>query len=90
MVREGAASADGAVYPYESIKAFWVQVDFTPESNVKPMFFIHSERAFMPVLSMPIDKDIAEDIHSIMISKEIAEVEMKEHPSEKIMELLGF
>ncbi len=78
------------LYPYESIKAFWVQVDFTPESNVKPMFFIHSERAFMPVLSMPIDKDIAEDIHSIMTSKEIAEVEMKEHPSEKIMELLGF
>jgi hypothetical protein len=78
------------LYPYESIKAFWVQVDFTPESNVKPMFFIHSERAFMPVLSLPINIDIAEDIHSIMTSKEIAEVEMKEHPSEKIMELLGF
>jgi hypothetical protein len=54
------------------------------------MFFIHSERAFMPVLSLPINIDIAEDIHSIMTSKEIAEVEMKEHPSEKIMELLGF
>ncbi|MFZ3011558.1 MAG: hypothetical protein WA060_00980 [Minisyncoccia bacterium] len=78
------------LYPYESIRAFWIQVDFTPGSNVKPMFFIHSERAFMPVLSMPIDKDIAEDIHSIMTSKEIAEVEMKEHPSEKIMEVLGF
>ncbi len=44
----------------------------------------------MPVLSIPIDKDIAEDIHSIMSEKEIAEVEMKEHPSEKIMEILGF
>lgn len=78
------------LYPYESIKAFWIQVDFTPNSNLKPMFFIHSERAFMPVLSIPIDKDIAEDIHSIMSEKEIAEVEMKEHPSEKIMEVLGF
>lgn len=78
------------LYPYESIKAFWIQVDFTPDSNVRPMFFIHSERVFMPVLSIPIDKDIAEDIHSIMSEKEIAEVEMKEHPSEKIMEVLGF
>lgn len=78
------------LYPYDSIKAFWIQVDFTPDSNIKPIFFIHSERAFMPVLSIPIDKDIAEDIHSIMTEKEIAEVEMKEHPSEKIMEVLGF
>jgi hypothetical protein len=78
------------LYPYESIKAFWVQADFNPDSNVKPIFFIHSERAFMPVLSIPIDKSIAEDIYSIMTTKEIAEVEMKEHPSEKIMEVLGF
>ena len=78
------------LYPYESIKAFWIQIDFTPDSNVKPIFFIHSERAFMPVLSIPINEEIAEDIHSIMTDKEIAEVEMKEHPSEKIMEALGF
>lgn len=78
------------LYPYDSIKAFWIQVDFTPDSNIKPIFFIHSERAFMPILSIPINKDIAEDIHSIMTEKEIAEVEMKEHPSEKIMEVLGF
>ena len=44
----------------------------------------------MPVLSIPINEEIAEDIHSIMTDKEIAEVEMKEHPSEKIMEALGF
>lgn len=78
------------LYPYESIKAFWIQVDFNPDSNIKPIFFIHSERAFMPILSIPINKDIAEDIHLIMSEKEIAEVEMKEHPSEKIMEVLGF
>lgn len=78
------------LYPYENIKAFWVQADFTPGADVKPIFFIHSERAFMPVLSIPINLDIAEDIHSIMSEKEIAEVEMKEHPSEKIMDALGF
>lgn len=78
------------LYPYESIQAFWIQADFTPGSPVKPIFFVHSERAFMPVLSIPINLEIAEDIHSIMSGKDIAEVEMKEHPSEKIMDVLGF
>ena len=78
------------LYPYESIKAFWIQADFTPGSNVKPLFFVHSERAIMPVLTIPISMEIAEDIHSIMSGKNIAEVEMKEHPGNKIMEVLGF
>ena len=72
------------LYPYENIKSFWVQTE------IKPIFFIHSERVFMPILSMPIRREMAEDIHSLMLSKNIAEVEMKEHPSEKIMEALGF
>src|SRR3989338_3935149 len=54
------------IYPYDSIKAFWVQADFTPASPVKPLLFIHSERIFMPILSIPIDLDIAEEIHGIM------------------------
>ncbi|MBU0999325.1 hypothetical protein KKG24_03425 [Patescibacteria group bacterium] len=71
------------LYPYENIKSFWVQ-------EAKPTLFIHSERAFMPIISMPIDETIIADIHSIMLSKNIAEVEMKEHAAEKIMEVLGF
>ena len=78
------------LYPYESIKAFWVQADFSPNSIVKPILFVHSERAFMPILSIPIEMNIAEDIHFRMSEQNIAEVEMKEHPSEKIMEVLGF
>ncbi|MFZ2149980.1 MAG: hypothetical protein WAV15_02375 [Minisyncoccia bacterium] len=78
------------LYPYETIKAFWVQADFTPLSPVKPIFFVHSERAFMPVISLPINLEIAEDIHSLMSGQNIAEVEMREHPSEKIMDVLGF
>jgi hypothetical protein len=78
------------LYPHDSIKAFWIQADFTPGSNVKPLFFIHSERAFMPILTIPINLMIAEDIHSFMSEQEVAEVEMKEHPSEKIMDALGF
>jgi hypothetical protein len=85
------------LYPYENIKSFWVQLDKPRETELpgnevglKPLLFIHSERAFMPVLSIPIDETIAKDIHSILTSQNIEEVEMKEHPSEKIMEVLGF
>jgi len=78
------------LYPYENIKSFWIQLDTSGKTNLKPIFFIHSERAFMPILSIPIDESIAEDIYSVMTSKNIAEVEMKEHASEKIMEVLGF
>jgi hypothetical protein len=81
------------LYPYENIKSFWVQLDMKRETNqeiLKPILFIHSERVFMPILSIPIDEELAQDIHSIMLSQNVAEVEMKEHPSEKIMEVLGF
>ena len=78
------------LYPYENIKSFWIQLDTYPQTHLKPILFIHTERVFMPVISIPIDGVIAQDIHSIMLSKNIAEVEMKEHASEKIMEILGF
>ena len=78
------------LYPYKNIKSFWVQLDASRETNIKPILFIHSERAFMPILSIPIDETMAEDVHSVMLSQNIAEVEMKEHASEKIMEVLGF
>ena len=78
------------LYLYENIKSFWVQLDTSGETNLKPLLFIHSERAFMPIISIPIDEIIAVKIHSILLERNIAEVEMKEHLSEKIMEILGF
>ena len=78
------------LYPYENIKSFWVQLGASPETNIKPILFINSERAFMPILSIPIEEIMAEKIHSIMLEKNVTEKEMKEHPSEKIMEALGF
>lgn len=82
--------AKNRLYPYENIKAFWVQADFSPTPTLQPILFIHSERAFMPVISMPIPLEIAEDIRAIFSAQEISEVEMREHPTEKIMEALGF
>ena len=72
------------LYPYENIKSFWVQLD------PKPMLFVHTERIFMPIIGIPIEGENAEEIHLIMLAQNIAEVEMREHPSEKIMEILGF
>jgi hypothetical protein len=85
------------LYPYENIKSFWVQIE-QPKPNhrqdtetiIKPLLFIHSERVFMPIITIPIEEEYANEIHSLLFSKNITEVEMKEHPSEKIMEALGF
>lgn len=78
------------IYPYENIKSFWVQIDPKEETGLKPTLFIKSERMFIPIISIPIPYDRAEDIHSTMFAKNITEEEMKEHASSKIMESLGF
>ena len=72
------------LYPYENIKSFWVQTE------PKPVLFVKSERFFMPIISIPIENAMAEDVHEVFMKMNIAEEEMKEHPSEKIMEALGF
>jgi len=72
------------IFPYDTIKSFFVQT--TPKS----ILFIKSARMFMPILSIPIQNDLAEEIKSIMLSNNVKEEEMKENPSEKIMESLGF
>ena len=72
------------LFPYESIKSFFVQ------TAPKLMLFVKSSRMFMPILSMPIEDNLAEDIRSIMLLNNVKEEEMKEGPSEKIMERLGF
>jgi len=71
------------LYPYEVIKAFWVQKE-------KPTLFIKSERLFMPIISMPIETNLADEIKNKMLENKISEEEMKEHVSEKIMEAIGF
>jgi hypothetical protein len=79
------------LYPYENIKSFWVQRGLSDEkTKMRPTLFIKSGRLFMPMISIPIENVLAEEIHAIMIAENIAEEEMKEHLSEKIMDVLGF
>lgn len=82
------------LYPYENIKAFWIQLSSPilgrKEMEFKPLLFIKSERQFMPVISVPIDAGSAEDMRDMLLSHDVPEEEMQEHISEKIMEYLGF
>ncbi|MBU0611944.1 hypothetical protein KKA39_02450 [Patescibacteria group bacterium] len=72
------------LFPFENIKAFWVQ------TSPKQVLFIKSERLFMPIISVPIENNFGEEIRSIMLAHNVTEEEMKENPSEKIMDKLGF
>jgi hypothetical protein len=72
------------IYPYKKIKHFWVQTDPTP------MLFIHSDKLFMPIITMPIYPNMAVKIREKFIAMNVAEIEMKDHPSVKVMEFLGF
>jgi hypothetical protein len=94
-LNEGGLRIRTRLYPYEHIRSFWVETGAPrpadpPGVKRTPAFFIHSERMVMPVFSVPIEGEIAEDIRTIMRARDIPEVEMKEHPAEKIMEILGF
>jgi len=72
------------LFPYESFKTFWVKAE------VNPTLFVKTTRIFMPIIPVPINTENAEVIRQIMLSKNIMEEEIKEHPSEKIMDFLGF
>ena len=78
------------LYPYENIKSFWVQVAHPEDVEDKDFLFVKTERFFMPILVIPIDVSMAEEVRNIMLDRNIPEEEMREHASEKIMDRLGF
>lgn len=73
------------VFPYKNMKSFWISHDAPV-----PILFIKIERAFMPVLSLPLDQDVSDTVRYILHEKNIPEEEMHPHLSEKIMDALGF
>lgn len=71
-------------YPYKKIKSFFV-------GGEKDLYlFIKLDRPFLPMIYMPIEKHLGEMIRAKFLSQGVTEEEMKEHPSEKIMEMIGF
>lgn len=72
------------IHPYKNIKSFYVQ------KEGKTILFVKTERFFLPIISVTIDHDLADRIENIFLENNVIEEIMKEHPSEKIMETLGF
>ena len=79
------------IYAYDNIKAFWVQKPMSDDGKeMEPALFIKSERLIMPIISIPIEYSMAQEIKNKMIENEVEVEEMKEHVSEKIMDSVGF
>ena len=79
------------MYLYNKMKAFWVQKPLTDDGKImKPALFVRSERLVVPIFSIPIEESSVVKIHNLLLRYNVPEQEMKEHPSEKIMEALGF
>lgn len=72
------------LYAFKDMKSFFVQ------REPYPILFVKTARAFMPILSIPIHEDLVEYLNEIFTTSGVTEEEMKEHPSEKIMDVLGF
>jgi len=71
------------LYPYTNIKSFWIDQE-------SPTLFVRTERIFVPIISIQVSPEMMEPIHNIFLEKKVKEEEMAEHPSEKILDKLGF
>lgn len=88
---EKGLKVQNRLFPYENIKSFFVQSSLTSNlKDPKPMLFIKSERAIIPIITISIDEENAEEIRNFLLGNNVPEEVMKEHPSSKIMETLGF
>lgn len=72
------------LYPYKTIKAFWIQ------RSDSPTLFIRTDRFFLPEIKIRINNNVADRIQEIFVEKNIAEEEMKEHLSETLMDIIGY
>jgi hypothetical protein len=73
------------LYPFVSLDSFWV--DIMDERN--PKIIIRSKKIMVPLIVVPIEEYNHEDIRNVLLEK-LAEKEMHEPLSQKIMEGLGF
>lgn len=84
QITEKGVYARGHFYPYKTMKSFFVQ------KEDKPMLYIKTDRQFLPIVNIPLEYQMIDQVHALLLSKKVTEEEMKEHPAEKIMETLGF
>ena len=72
------------LYPYKTIKSFSIQI------LPRTMLIVHSARAFMPKITVPIEDEMIPIIEEIMLYHNVPEENIKPHTAETIMDFLGF
>lgn len=70
-------------YRFKDMKSFFVSL------GSAPLLLIRSDRFFMPIIEIPIEKEMAKEIREVFLNKQVPEEEMKEPVAIKIMETFG-
>lgn len=83
-LNEKGLAIDSTFFPYKEIISFWVR------SDGEPMLFLKTKKMFAHHLSVPIETEHVELIKAAFLDAGVTEEEMKEHPTEKIMDMIGF
>ena len=66
-INEKGLKIQNRIYPYEKIKAFWVQKPLSDDGKeMTPALFIKSERLLVPIFSVPIEEINVNKIHNII------------------------
>jgi hypothetical protein len=73
------------LHPYLTIEAFWLETD----NNIESKIILKSKRSFLPYIIIPIHKDNADEIASVLRNS-LEEKELSEPVAHKVMEYLGF
>jgi len=77
-------SVDGTLYPYRSLKSFWVDAN-----SEDPRLYVMTSGLMSPRMSFPLDDlEHAGAVHEYLITK-IDEVEQEPHIGEHVAEILG-
>ncbi len=82
-INDKGVKINDQIYLYPNIKSFWIDRETSS-------LFIRSERMFVPIISIPVEFGMMERLHDIFLEKKVVEEEMTDHPSEKILDRLGF
>jgi hypothetical protein len=72
------------LHPYLTLESFWVE-----NRTAEPKIILHSKKALMPYLIIPIHEDDADEMEMVL-REFLEEKELVEPTSHKIMEYLGF
>lgn len=83
-INQEGIRVEDELYLYEKIKSYWID-----RNHETPKLLIHSERAFMPIITIPLENVSEEDVIEIL-DKHVRREEIQEPFAHKIMDFLGF